>query len=128
LRDNAAVAQWHNAGLPSVSHAVSHVAELPETMLTAQDPNSAHACRENCGACCIAPSISSAIPGMPEGKPAGVRCVQLGADLRCAIFGDPRRPACCSGLQPSESMCGDTRAYALAWLTQLEADTQPERA
>src|ERR1700712_883107 len=87
-----------------------------------------HACREACGPCCIAPSISSAIPGMPEGKPAGVRCVQLGADLRCAIFGDPRRPACCSGLQPSESMCGDTRAYALAWLTQLEADTQPERA
>jgi uncharacterized protein len=65
---------------------------------------------------------------MPDGKPAGVRCVQLGADLRCAIFGDPRRPACCSGLQPSESMCGDTRAYALAWLTQLEIDTQPERA
>jgi hypothetical protein len=31
-------------------------------------------------------------------------------------------------LQPSESMCGDTRVYALAWLTQLEVDTQPERA
>jgi uncharacterized protein len=89
--------------------------------------HSVHACREGCGACCIAPSISSAIPGMPEGKPAGVRCVQLGADLRCAIFGDPRRPACCSGLQPSAPMCGDTRAYALAWLTQLEIDTQPER-
>ncbi|WP_075359603.1 YkgJ family cysteine cluster protein [Caballeronia sordidicola] len=88
---------------------------------------SAHACREACGACCIAPSISSAIPGMPHGKPAGVRCVQLGEDLRCAIFGDPRRPACCSGLQPSEPMCGDSRGYALAWLTQLEIDTQPEQ-
>ena len=34
-------------------------------------------CRIGCGACCIAPSISSPIPGMPDGKPAGVRCVQL---------------------------------------------------
>jgi Fe-S-cluster containining protein len=30
-------------------------------------------CRLGCGACCIAPSISSPIPGMPQGKPAGVR-------------------------------------------------------
>lgn len=29
-------------------------------------------CRPGCGACCIAPSISSPIPGMPEGKAAGV--------------------------------------------------------
>jgi len=121
LRDNAAAAQWHNVGL-------LHLPKQYEPMSAALRPNSVHACRESCGACCIAPSISSAIPGMPDGKPAGVRCVQLGADLRCAIFGDPRRPACCSGLQPSESMCGDTRAYALAWLTQLEIDTQPERA
>ena len=34
-------------------------------------------CRAGCGACCIAISISSPIPGMPLGKPAGVRCVQL---------------------------------------------------
>jgi len=25
-------------------------------------------CRSGCGACCIAPSISSPIPGMPNGK------------------------------------------------------------
>jgi uncharacterized protein len=84
-----------------------------------------HACRPNCGACCIAPSISSPIPGMPHGKPAGVRCVQLGEDLRCAIFGRPERPACCSGLQPQAEMCGTTRTEALAWLTQLETQTQP---
>jgi hypothetical protein len=89
-------------------------------------PNFDHACREACGACCIEPSISSPIPGMPDGKPAGVRCIQLGDDLRCAIFGDPRRPACCSGLQPSAPMCGDSREYALAWLTQLEIATQPD--
>jgi uncharacterized protein len=84
-----------------------------------------HACRPGCGACCIAPSISSPIPGMPHGKPAGVRCVQLGDDLRCAIFGKPQRPACCSGLQPQPEMCGTSRAEALIWLTRLENDTQP---
>lgn len=84
-----------------------------------------HACRPDCGACCIAPSISSPIPGMPDGKPAGVRCVQLGDDLRCAIFGRPERPACCSGLQPQTEMCGTERSEALAWLTQLEVQTRP---
>jgi uncharacterized protein len=95
------------------------------TMPPVEPSLSPHACRESCGACCIAPSISSAIPDMPHGKPAGVRCIQLGDDLRCKIFGDPRRPACCSGLQPSAPMCGDSRDYALAWLTALEIATQP---
>jgi hypothetical protein len=80
-------------------------------------------CRSGCGACCIAPSISSPIPGMPHGKPAGVRCVQLTDDHRCAIFGRPERPACCSGLRPSEEMCGDSREVALDWLARLEAAT-----
>ncbi|KVE35277.1 YkgJ family cysteine cluster protein [Burkholderia sp. TSV86] len=89
------------------------------------DQITAHACRQGCGACCIAPSISSPIPGMPAGKPAGVRCAQLLDGERCAIFGRPERPACCSGLQPSDEMCGASRADALAWLTRLEAATQP---
>jgi hypothetical protein len=61
---------------------------------------------------------------MPEGKPAGVRCVQLTDDLRCALFGLPQRPACCSGLQPSESMCGDSRRQALVRLARLELATR----
>ena len=44
-------------------------------------------CREGCGACCIAPSISSPIPGMPHGKVAGERCLQLSAENLCNIFG-----------------------------------------
>ena len=40
-------------------------------------------CRMGCGACCIAPSISSPIPGMSEGKRAGERCVQLDDDNLC---------------------------------------------
>jgi uncharacterized protein len=82
-------------------------------------------CRPGCGACCTAPSISSPIPGMPDGKPAGVRCIQLGADQRCAIFGHPERPACCGGLQPSVEMCGGTRGEAMLWLDRLEAETAP---
>jgi hypothetical protein len=80
-------------------------------------------CRSGCGACCIAPSISSPIPGMPSGKPAGVRCVQLDEENRCRIFGDPRRPAVCASLQPSHEMCGTTAAQAMAYLTQLERAT-----
>ena len=81
-------------------------------------------CRSGCGACCIAPSISSAIPGMPHGKPAGVRCVQLDAGNRCRIFGRPERPAVCGGLQPSNEMCGTSQAQAIAWISQLELLTR----
>ena len=82
-------------------------------------------CRPGCGACCIAPSISSPIPGMPQGKPAGVRCVQLAVDNRCLIFGQAGRPAVCSGLKPSEEMCGQNQTDAMVWLMQLETQTSP---
>ncbi len=81
-------------------------------------------CRSSCGACCIAPSISTAIPGMPAGKPAGVPCVQLLPDFRCAIFGDPRRPAVCASLRPQPEMCGETREFALRYLALLETSTR----
>ncbi len=84
-------------------------------------------CRERCAACCIAPSISSPIPGMPQGKPAGVPCVQLDAQLRCSLFGRPERPAVCGSLQPSAEMCGETPAQALHWLVRLDALTAPPR-
>ena len=82
-------------------------------------------CRPACGACCIAPSISSPIPGMPNGKPAGVRCVQLTIDYRCAIFGQPDRPDVCVRLRPSPSMCGASRDEAMDTLTAMERATQP---
>lgn len=82
-------------------------------------------CRAGCGACCIAPSISSPIPGMPHGKPAGVRCIQLTADNRCAIFGRPERPAVCARLRPSLSMCGNSSEQALQGLILLERQTNP---
>lgn len=82
-------------------------------------------CRSGCCACCIAPSISSPIPGMPNGKPAGVRCVQLTPDNRCAIFGRPTRPRVCASLRPTPAMCGESREHALAYLSRLEAQTAP---
>jgi Fe-S-cluster containining protein len=85
-------------------------------------------CRPGCAACCIAPSISSPIPGMPQGKPAGVRCVQLDAANRCLIFGQPERPAVCASLAPSQAMCGESAAQAMRWLSELEQQTRPEAA
>ena len=84
-------------------------------------------CRSHCGACCIAPSITSPIPGMPYGKPAGIPCVQLLPDYRCALFGRPERPAFCASLRPQESMCGRDREEALGILGKLERATRPDR-
>lgn len=62
---------------------------------------------------------------MPDGKPAGVRCIQLDDDNRCLIFGRAERPAVCSSLTPSPDMCGSSRESAMHFLARLERDTQP---
>ncbi|WXL27480.1 YkgJ family cysteine cluster protein [Ectopseudomonas mendocina] len=80
-------------------------------------------CRAGCGACCIAPSITSPIPGMPSGKPAGVRCVQLTDDNYCGIFGKPERPAVCSAFQADIDVCGQTTEEAITLLGWLEQST-----
>jgi hypothetical protein len=56
----------------------------------------------------------------PIGKPAAVRYIQLDDDNGCMIFGQPGRPAICASLQPSREMCGDTRAQAMLFLTDLD--------
>jgi Fe-S-cluster containining protein len=89
------------------------------------------ACRPGCGACCIAPSISTPVP-QPDGSPArpkaaGQPCVQLDGHHRCRLFGHEQRPAVCCSLQPSLEMCGSTTDDALRWLAQLEVHTRPER-
>jgi len=80
-------------------------------------------CRPGCGACCIAPSISSAIPGMPEGKPAGVRCVQLSHDNRCLIFASSLRPEVCEKFSANVEICADNKYKALYLLSKLELET-----
>jgi len=82
-------------------------------------------CRNCCGACCIAPSITSPIPGMPHGKPAGIPCVQLDDDYRCRLFGMPERPGFCVSLRPAVAMCGDNRGEAMETLRLLELATAP---
>ncbi|HEX2922144.1 MAG TPA: YkgJ family cysteine cluster protein [Bacteroidales bacterium] len=76
-------------------------------------------CRLNCGACCIAISISSSIPGMPEGKPAGVRCIHLLDNNLCALFNDPTRPKVCSDFKAEEEFCGKDREEAYKILFTL---------
>ncbi len=80
-------------------------------------------CRVGCAACCIVPSISSAIPGMPHGKPAHVRCVQLDDRGACRIFGDPARPRVCTSLRPQREMCGTSTRAAFVQLRRLERAT-----
>ncbi|GAB3745921.1 YkgJ family cysteine cluster protein [Lysobacter olei] len=82
-------------------------------------------CRARCGACCIAPSITSPIPGMPDGKPAGVPCVQLDDAFRCRLFGKPERPAFCASLQPAPDLCGQSREEAFRLIDLLELQTRP---
>jgi Fe-S-cluster containining protein len=82
-------------------------------------------CRIGCGACCIAPSISSSIPGMPEGKAAGIRCINLDELNRCLLWGRPNFPEICKNFQPVRWVCGDSNGEALQRLTELETLTTP---
>jgi Fe-S-cluster containining protein len=84
-------------------------------------------CRAGCGACCIAPSLSSAIPGMDNGKPAGIRCVQLTENNRCRMYGKPGRPPVCLSYQATEEFCGATQEDALRALSELERITATDR-
>lgn len=80
-------------------------------------------CRSGCGACCIAPSISSPIPGMPGGKPAGQPCVHLSAELLCGLFGKAERPAVCSQFKAAEDVCGVDQADAIRLIGWWESAT-----
>ncbi len=80
-------------------------------------------CRAGCGACCIAPSISSPIPGLPQGKPAGEHCPHLTVEHLCDLFGRPERPAVCDAFQADPAVCGDSREEAIRLLGWLEEAT-----
>ncbi len=81
-------------------------------------------CRSGCGACCIALSISSPIPGMPGGKPAGIRCIHLLGDYRCDIWDSPEKPKVCSDFKAEPEFCGCDREEAMKILTLLSDSTQ----
>ncbi len=57
---------------------------------------------------------------MPEGKPAGVACIHLLDDYRCALYGDPSRPAVCLSYRAEPEFCGNNREEAIRILNSLE--------
>jgi Fe-S-cluster containining protein len=77
-----------------------------------------------CSACCIEISISSPIPGMPNGKAAGERCLHLVGNL-CGIFGQPDRPAVCSSFKASQDICGNNYSDAVRLIRWYEKETSP---
>lgn len=79
-------------------------------------------CHESCGACCIAPHISSALPNMPNGKPAGVRCVNLDQQNRCMVY--EIRPKVCREFTADPETCGSNFHDALTLIGALEQATQ----
>ncbi|ERS83426.1 hypothetical protein Q671_11085 [Halomonas sp. PBN3] len=60
---------------------------------------------------------------MPDGKPAGERCVQLDEDNLCRLFGDPRRPEVCRRFAFDPDLCGSHRDQALERIAALELET-----
>ncbi|HIC34906.1 MAG TPA: YkgJ family cysteine cluster protein [Pseudomonadales bacterium] len=82
-------------------------------------------CRVGCGACCIAPSINIPMPGMPHGKPAGVRCLHLSEDRRCRLYESPERPDICRRFAPELAFCGTNFDDAIEKFSVLELETRP---
>ena len=83
-------------------------------------------CRAGCGACCIAISISSSIPGLPGGKPAGMSCPHLSAEKVCVLHDNSFYPQVCRNLAASREMCGSSFEDALDYLGRLELLTRPD--
>ena len=61
---------------------------------------------------------------MPDGKPAGVKCVNLSDDKLCIIHGTDVYPEVCRNFTPSKEMCGSMSADAFTYLEELEELTE----
>lgn len=85
-------------------------------------------CRPNCGACCIAPSISSPLPNMPNGKPAGVPCVNLHPEtFECSVWNHTDYPNVCRSFTAMRDVCGEDREGAIDLILLWENQTQPQQ-
>ena len=78
-----------------------------------------------CGVCCVEISISSPLPGMTNGKPAGVRCPHLDDTGLCRLFQHPERPAVCSSFNASLEICGSNAEEATKLIRWYEKQTSP---
>lgn len=81
-------------------------------------------CRPGCAACCIYISISSPLPGMPDGKKTGVRCCNLDDNNFCTIHGTPLYPPVCKNFKADIEMCGLDTEHAIQYLCMLEDCTK----
>ncbi len=73
----------------------------------------------------MALSISSPIPGLPGGKPAGTPCPHLDERNLCRLFGRPERPRVCKEFPPMPDTCGSSREEAFELMSSLEEMTKP---
>jgi hypothetical protein len=62
---------------------------------------------------------------MPEGKPAGVRCIHLLDDYQCAIYNDPGKPKVCTDFNAELEFCGYDREEAMRILFSLSECPPP---
>ncbi|WP_407349867.1 Fe-S-cluster oxidoreductase [Congregibacter variabilis] len=63
---------------------------------------------------------------MPQGKPAGVVCVNLNSaanNYRCKIWGTADYPAVCAKFAPQIDTCGASRDEAIQLLSLMELHT-----
>jgi uncharacterized protein len=81
-------------------------------------------CRKGCAACCTVISISSPLPGMPEGKPAGIACVNLDPEaLSCTIWQTKEYPEVCRNFLATPEICGETNSEAYQNIFIMEQAT-----
>jgi hypothetical protein len=60
---------------------------------------------------------------MPDGKPAGVRCVNLDELNGCRLFGLASRPELCRQFAAEPLVCGENQQQAMQLITSLEQMT-----
>ena len=60
------------------------------------------------------------MPGSPNGKPAGERCLHLDENNFCKIFDSQLRPKVCAGFTAEEPVCGKTFEEAMQILSEWE--------
>lgn len=65
---------------------------------------------------------------MPDGKPAGIMCVNLDPlSYRCRIWGSALYPDTCRRFSAEKSVCGENRDEALEIISLLERQTAPDQ-
>ncbi len=79
---------------------------IEQNLTIVDDDGQKYSC-DNCGRCCTAVSIRSKMPdGTIFEKPSGKRCIYLGPDNLCKVWGDQtKQPEVCRSIKPSQDLC-----------------------